>query len=314
MPKVSVIIPTYQHAHFVGQAIQSVLAQTYKDYEIIVVDDGSSDNTSEVLAEFGDQVTVIYQENRGLSAARNTGIRASKGEYVAFLDADDVWMPAKLEKQVPLFERNKRVGLICSDILFFDESGDRSSTAFETNRPQSGMIHSVIFILSFMPMPTVMVRRSCFDDVGYFDETLTSCEDHDMWLRISKKWAVDFVNEPLAKYRDSANQMHNNPARMLSNLIRVQEKAFAESPELRQLDQDTLDRCFYDLYLQLSRVYLKKGRRSEAMSVLGQYAQVRGRTFRYWQTWLASCTPGWLLNLVLATRRHIRSLWQPAAL
>lgn len=97
-PLVSIIIITYNDRKYVGEAIESALAQTYKDYEIIVVDDGSSDNTSEVLAEFGDQVTVIYQENRGLSAARNTGIRASKGEYVAFIDADNVWMPAMLEK------------------------------------------------------------------------------------------------------------------------------------------------------------------------------------------------------------------------
>lgn len=238
--------------------------------------------------------------------------RQAKGQYVAFLDADDVWMPDKLEKEVPLLERNETVGMVCSDVSFFDESGDRPGTVFETYPPQSGMVYSVIFTRSFITLPTV--RRSCFDDVGYFDETLTSCEDHDMWLRISKKWAVDFINEPLYKYGITANQMSGNRERMLYNLTRVQERAFADSPELHELDLDTLDRCFYDLYLQLASVHIRNGRRSEARSVLRRYVQARGCTFRYYRMWLVSWTPAWLLNLVFAMRRHIQSLWHPAAL
>ena len=99
MPKISVIIPTYQHADFLGDAIDSVLAQTYKDYELIIVDDGSTDGTREIVAAYGNQIKYIYQDNRGLSAARNTGILASKGEYIGLLDADDVWLPNKLEME-----------------------------------------------------------------------------------------------------------------------------------------------------------------------------------------------------------------------
>jgi hypothetical protein len=135
-----------------------------------------------------------------------------------------------------------------------------------------------------------------------------------MWLRIAKKWAVADVNEPLAKYRLSENQIHHNRERLLSDAIKVQEKAFAVSPELRQINQNTRDRCFYDLYLQLSIVYLEKGNRSESRYVLSQYAQSRGYTFRYWVIWLASWTPEWLLHLVFTARRHIRFLWQPAVL
>ena len=310
IPKVSVIIPTYQHAHFVGQAVESVLAQTYKDYEIIVVDDGSTDNTCEVLAEFGDRITVIYQENRGLSAARNTGIRASKGQYVAFLDADDIWLPEKLEKQIPLFERDESVGLVSSDMFFFDENGLRMhknglrpETGFDWVPPKSGMVYSTLFVQNYILMPTVVVRRCCFDDVGFFDEELSSYEDHDMWLRIAKNWAVDYVNEPLAMYRLSATQMHTNSERMLYNMIRVQEKAFAESPELHELDLDTLDRCFYDLYWQLASVYVRNGQGSEARSALHQYARARGCTLRYYRLLLASWAPGRLLDFVIGIRR-----------
>lgn len=307
MPKVSVIIPTYQHAHFVGQAIESVLAQTYKDYEIIVVDDGSTDNTSEVLAEFGDQVTVIYQENRGLSAARNTGIRASKGEYVAFLDADDVWMPAKLEKQVPLFERNEAIGLVYSDLAYFDENEVRPGTAFEEAPPQSGMVYSAIFIRCPIPMPTVIARRSCFDMVGLFDETLTACEDLDMWLRISEKWEADFVNEPLACYRFSAGQMHKNQERQLLNFLHVQARAFANSPVLRELDISTLDCCFYDLYLSLASFYIYQHQGAKARRVLKRYVRMRGLTRHCLKAWLASWIPRRWLSLTIRIRARIRA-------
>ena len=310
MPKVSVIIPTYQHAHFVAEAIESVLAQTYPDYEIIVVDDGSTDDTVEVLSRFGERITVIHQPNRGVSAARNTGIRASKGEHIAFLDADDVWMPDKLEKQIPLLERDEAVGLVGSDMMIFDEHGTRSGI-FERTPPQSGMVYATLFASigrSFILMPTVVVRRRCFDEVGFFDETLTISEDADMWLRISQRWAVDFVSEPLAKYRMSANQAHKNTERMLIDSIRVQEKAFAVSPELRALDLNTLDRCFYSLYLQLSRLYLQKGRRPEARSVLRRYVQVRGRTFRYWRRYFASWMPQWLREACVGIYQLLRRL------
>ena len=308
MPIVSVIIPTYQHAHFVGQAIESVLAQTYEDYEIIVVDDGSTDNTSEVLAEFGNQIKAIHhQENRGLSAARNTGIMASHGSLVAFLDADDVWMPDKLEKQVPLFERNESVGLVYSDLSYFDKNGILPGTAFEGASPQSGMVHSAIFVRDFIPMPTVVVRRSCFDVVGLFDETLMACEDHDMWLRISETWAVDFVNEPLARYRFAPTQMHKDRERMLVNRLRVQEKAFTTSPALRELDISTLDRCFYDLYLELARFYINHHQGAKARPLLRRYMQMRGPIRGCFQTWFASWIPRRLLGSAIKVRARAQA-------
>jgi glycosyltransferase involved in cell wall biosynthesis len=293
-----------------------VLAQTYKDYEIIVVDDASTDSTSEVLAGFGEQITIIrHDKNKEMSAARNTGIRASHGLYVAFLDADDIWMPDKLEKQVPLFERNKAVGLIYSDSVSFDENGILPGTGFEraTSKgatPQAGMVYSVIFVHSLIPTLTVIVRRSCFDDVGFFDETLTACEDYDMWLRVCKKWEVDFVNEPLALYRLSANSMHMDAERMLLNKLRVQENAFAKSPTLHGLSIGTLDRCYYDYYLRLSRFYIKHHRNAEAKSVLRRYAGARGHTLAYVSLWAASSLPGWLLDFMIALRSRWRKMFK----
>ena len=143
MPKVSVVIPTYQHAHFVAQAISSVLSQTYCDLEVIVVDDGSTDDTQEIVAGFGEQIRVVqHEKNSGLSAARNTGIQLSRGEYVAFLDADDIWLPEKLEKQIPLFERDESVGLVSSDMFFLDEDGLKMCKSGQ--RPETGFDQRVL--------------------------------------------------------------------------------------------------------------------------------------------------------------------------
>jgi glycosyltransferase involved in cell wall biosynthesis len=289
MPEVSVVIPTFQHARFVGQAIDSVLAQTYRDYEIIVVDDGSTDDTQAVLAGYRALITPIYQENRGLSAARNAGIRASSGKYIAFLDADDLWLPEKLERQAPLFEQDASVGLVCSDMSYFDQDGDRPGTAFGMkDRPiKRGMVYPQIFLNSFIFMPTVVVRKSCFDERGLFDETLKACEDLEMWLRITKVHAVDFADAPLAKYRFSTNQLHQNTIRVLHYRILVQERFFGNSAELRELDPRLLDRYYYDHYLQLARLYARAGRMSDARATLGRYLHQRGLTRSFVRTSLS---------------------------
>lgn len=266
MPKVSVIIPSYQYAHFVGEAIESVLAQTYKDYEIIVVDDGSTDNTSEILSNFGDQISVIYhRENRGLSAARNTGIRISKGKYLAFLDADDVWMPDKLRLQVKLLDQNSDVGLVFSDMTYFGKRCGSEKRAFQEVSPSSGKVFKDLFVKDFIPMPTVIVRKICFEKVGLFDESLTSCEDHDMWLRIAKFFKVDYVDASLGKYRLHQRNMSKKREKMLTQLIRVQEKTLKSNPYLlSEVGSTILNRCYYQLYKNLGKFYLGIGKRKQA--------------------------------------------------
>jgi hypothetical protein len=148
---------------------------------------------------------------------------------------------------------------------------------------------------------TVVVRRACFDEVGLFDESITACEDHDMWLRISRRWAVDYVDEPLATYRYSADQASADRARTLygvasrpdTGLIRVQARAYADSPELRALDRATLDRCFFNLYLELARLCVRSGRSTLARSMLLRYRRARGMTTRGLKLWAASWLPAW---------------------
>jgi glycosyltransferase involved in cell wall biosynthesis len=193
--RVSVIIPTYNRARIIKEAVDSVLAQDYKDFELIVVDDGSSDNTAEVLTGYGDDVRVIFQENKGVSAARNRGIAEACGELVAFLDSDDLWLPQKLSAQVEFF--NQRTdALICQTEEIWVRNGIRVNPRQRHKKP-SGMIFKPSLGLCLVSPSAVMIRRDLLDRTGGFDETLPACEDYDLWLRISCRFPVYLIETPL---------------------------------------------------------------------------------------------------------------------
>ena len=205
MPQISVVIPSYNYAHFISDAIRSVLAQTFRDFEIIVVDDGSTDNTQGVVAQFGKQVRYIYQANQGPCAARNTGIKASQGQFVALLDADDVWLPKKLELQLPLLEAHSQVGLVYSGMYLFDSETSAIIGEHPISRCHEGHVLRQLYLDQFVPSPTPLIRREVFDRVGLFDETMIGPDDWDMWLRIAANYDFAFVAEPLAMYRIHAS-------------------------------------------------------------------------------------------------------------
>lgn len=202
MPDVSVIIPTFNCAHFLPQTIDSVMSQTFHDLEILVVDDGSTDDTRAVVEACNTSIRYIYQKNQGPSAARNTGIRESRGKYLAFLDSDDLWLPGKLEKQTRVMENLPSTGLVYSDLYYFDsETGSSLGTYPNHHLFASGKILARLFLDNFIQMSTQLVRREVFREVGLFDESLWSCEDWDMWLRVSGRFDVGFVDEPLSMHR-----------------------------------------------------------------------------------------------------------------
>ena len=275
MPTVSVIIPTYQRANLVNQAIESVLAQTYRDYEIIVVNDGSTDDTKAVLAQFGNKITAIHQENRGLSAARNTGILASQGKYIAFLDDDDLWLPEKLAKQIPVLEAKPQIGLIYSDMFRFNENGVFPDTWGKNFPTPSLPVSWTLFKGNFIPVPTVVVRRACLDKIGWFDESLSACEDYDLWLRIIEKFPVYHLDEPLAYYRQSSDNMQKEKEPMLVNTLRVKEKAFKRNPNLQKLPLQYLDKYYFQHYLNLAKLYQQNGQEAKADEVLHRYMTMR---------------------------------------
>lgn len=225
MPKVSVIIPVYNCAEFINDAVESVLVQTYKDYEIIIVDDGSTDNLRERLELFADKIRYIHQENKGHSCARNTGIKQARGEFIAFLDADDIWLPDKLKLQIAVFRANPKIGLVHADICRFSGEDKEGCTApARKNFPDefiqrhSGNIFDTFFCREiFISCLTVIVKKECFDRVGFFDENLARLgfEDSDMWLRILWRYEALYIHKPLALYRIRPNSMSKNRKKMI---------------------------------------------------------------------------------------------------
>ena len=200
-PKVSVVIPTYNSAQFIVETLESVFAQTYKDYEVIVVDDGSTDNTKEVLKPYMSRIRYIYKENGGPASARNEGIKNARGEYIAFLDSDDLWLPEKLEKQVEYFEQYPDVVLVSTDRIRL--VGNRLIRGRKKCKRVSNDAFINLWWCNSIVNSSVMVRRFCFDKVGVFDESeeIISAEDLEMWLRIAREHKVGYIDQALTIYR-----------------------------------------------------------------------------------------------------------------
>ncbi len=194
-PLVSVIIPTYNRGWIVREAIDSVLAQDFEDFELIVIDDGSTDDTRRLLDSYGRDITVICQANSGVSAARNRGIAAAAGQLIAFLDSDDLWLPGKLSRQVAFFETHPQT-LINQTNEIWVRNGVRVNPG-RRHRKSSGMIFERSLALCLVSPSAVMVRKNLLDTVGGFDETMPACEDYDLWLRISCRYPVYLIDTPL---------------------------------------------------------------------------------------------------------------------
>lgn len=212
MPQVSVIIPTYNRAKLLHSAITSVLNQTFQDFEIVVIDDGSQDNTQEIVKNFHDERIryICHKENKGEAGTRNTGIINSHAEYIAFLDDDDEWLPEKLQQQVGLLKDSEsKVGCIYTGYLVVDiTKGKIIRRRIPIKR---GNIYHDLFVRNYIGVPsTVILRRECFQKVNLFDENITFGTDYDMWIRIAKEFHFDYIEKPLVKYYIHKNRLSAN--------------------------------------------------------------------------------------------------------
>jgi len=204
MPIVSVIIPTYNSANYIEETVQSVFAQIYTDYEVIVINDGSTDHTLDILEKYKDRLTVLTKSNGGPASARNEGIRESNGQFIAFLDADDIWKPNKLELQVAFMQQNRDIGYCYANAECFSVTKDGNRVhRRDLICSISGMVFREQFWSNFIVNSTVMVRRTCLDEIGLLDESkkLIGAEDYDLWLRLNRKFALGNIAVILAEYR-----------------------------------------------------------------------------------------------------------------
>ncbi len=207
MPTVSVIIHTYNNEKYIVETIESVLSQTYDDYEIIVVDDGSVDGTRDAFLPYMHAIRYHYKENGGIASAKNAGIGLSEAKFIAFLDHDDLWHPDKLKLQVECFNENPQVGLVYGKYTTFRDGKDLRT---KPEKGYSGWIFKELLSKSFIQTSTVMVKMECLDAVGPYDEQFSLGDEYDMFLRIAKKYQCSFIDQGLTRYRLHDTNASNN--------------------------------------------------------------------------------------------------------
>lgn len=270
MVLVSVVIPVYGVESYIQETVNSVLSQTYRDFELLIVDDGSPDQSVEICKQFDDgRIKIISQENRGLAGARNTGIRNSQGNYVAFLDGDDLWLPEKLSVHVEHLNKNQNVGISFSSSLIIDEDSKRTG---ESLNPKLNNIN-YLDLLKSNPVgngSAAVVRRRTLDDIAfdikrgdrletdYFDETFRRAEDLELWLRILLKtsWQMEGIKPPTTLYRVNSQGLSANFEQQFSSLQKVLDKASSYAPDII-LKQGQLATAYQYLYLARSAARLK---------------------------------------------------------
>jgi glycosyltransferase involved in cell wall biosynthesis len=214
-PLVSVVIPAYNCAPFIGETLDSVYRQTYGNWEVIVIDDGSTDETRAALAPHIGRIRYLHQQNRGTAAARNAGVRQARGELIAFLDHDDVWLPEKLELQVHVMQTSLECGLVFTDGKIFTADGIRQKSVISSRLDEwidahrtedmrvvkGDIVRNLLFCNEIASASSVMVRRECFDRAGGFDEAIAITDDYDLWLRIARAYPVALIQRCLYMWR-----------------------------------------------------------------------------------------------------------------
>jgi glycosyltransferase involved in cell wall biosynthesis len=261
-PLVSVIIPTYNRGWILKETIDSVLAQDFTNFELIVVDDGSTDNTQGILNSYKKDIVILRQDNKGVSSARNKGIASASGQFIAFLDSDDLWLSQKLSVQVDFFNTNPEA-LICQTEEKWIRNGIRVNPK-KRHKKFSGDIFEPSLYLCLVSPSAVMIKRSLFEKTGMFDETLPACEDYDMWLRISCRYPVYLIDTPLIIKRGG----HADQLSRSSGLDRYRIQSLKKIIESNLLtDKQTMaavkvlkEKC--DIY---ANGCLKRGRKEKAL-------------------------------------------------
>jgi glycosyltransferase involved in cell wall biosynthesis len=263
-PVLSVVIPAYNVEAFIRPAIDSVLSQSFRDLEVIVVDDGSTDSTRERIAVISDpRVRTISKQNGGLPAARNTGIRASRGRYIALLDGDDVWFPGYAMCHVGALDRNPTVGISYSFLAYIDERGQRTGQLLISRLKQPSLRQLVI---RNVINSQVVVRRECFSQAGLFDESLRACEDHEMWVRVLHRthYCARLTPEVLVGYRVRSASLTMNFQHQLKNAHLVADRFVREVGISRRLKL----RSLAEDYRIASRKALSDGQQQEAVRLM----------------------------------------------
>ena len=309
MPKITAIIPAYNVAPYIGETLASVFAQTFTDYEVIVINDGSPDTEEleRALEPYFDRISYLKQENLGAGAARNVGVRAAKGEFIAFLDADDLWLPNYLEEQVR-FIREHDCDLVCADALMFGETPNAGRTYMEWlmgTAPPAGTVTFLDLLSAERSLITsgVVARRELILEVGLFDEALRNAQDFDLWFRLARHGArLMYHKKVLLRYRCHANSLTGDAVNSLArelNVLNKIEEAYNFTPAERAEISPVIRSRRAFLEFELGKVLIAKGDVAAARSAFGK-AYAGGRTWkRQAALWLSRLAPTAMQNLCL---------------
>jgi glycosyltransferase involved in cell wall biosynthesis len=259
-PAVSVVVATYNFGRYLAGALESALAQTMSDLEIIVIDDGSTDETKQVMIPYLADSRIRYHrtDHCGQPAAKNTGIRLSRAPLVAFLDADDLWLPSKLEKQLAFFAADPSLGVVYSRRTLIDEQG-RSLQYSQPDLPR-GHVLAEMFRQNFICFSSAVVRREVFDKVGLFDESLALAIDYDLWLRIAKYYSFDYVDEPLVEYRTGHASLSRRKEERLKTAAEIMNRFLDESGGRELLDPALIRRAQAETYYEIALAIRSRSR------------------------------------------------------
>jgi len=289
-PLVSVVIPVYNGERFVAQAIESVLAQTWPNIEVIAVNDGSTDGSAEVLARYEGRVAVVEQDNCGVAAARNAGIRRARGEFIAFLDQDDWWRTEKLSRQVPVMLNNTRVGLVHTAVDHYDDASGQWTEPLIPLKLQSQLVGNCFRQLlkgNVIYNSSALVRTAAIIEAGLCDTGIrgNTVQDYDLWLRIARRWELAYIPEPLAVFRVHSGQGTWKRPLLLSEEARLLEGVLVAE----NLTEDSEMRArMASLYDQLGTAYLDAGRWRLARSSFARSCQWRATTRARLLYWICS--------------------------
>jgi glycosyltransferase involved in cell wall biosynthesis len=300
LPLVSVIIPTYNTATYISAAVDSVLTQTYSPLEVIVVDDGSTDNTADVLGRYADKIRYLYQPNSGPAAARNRGFSEAHGEFIAFLDADDWWTSDKLEQQIPILLANPNIGLVHADVVYIDGNTGRW---FERDRPRPNFIGKCYTRLLYgnaISTSTVVLRRECLENLGPFDNHIPAgVEDYELWMRIARRYEFGYIPRSLATYRQhSTNISHNSFVMTTAELALISRQLKADPSLWQSAGRKQVKRRLFNLHFRLGYLYLDKGSFAEAHYFLSKALRFQPGNAYVWALWLSTFLPArWVSSL-----------------
>lgn len=276
-PIVSVVTPTFNRAEYLHHAIESVLAQTVEQFELLVVDDGSTDSTPELMDRYAGDPRIRYfrQPNQGQSVARNRGIREAKGDFVCFLDSDNAWLPEKLAKSLDVFRNKPECHIVYGDYIEIDQWG--KELGVNRMRRYSGVITPELLKDNFISMNTTMTRRRCFDDMGGFDEADRLAEDYGLWLRLSTRYRFSYLPEVLGYYRVMEHQISSDKRSRLDANEKILLSFLSAYPDAVTSEQR---------HRGLSHFYLRRARfLASEQSYLDAYRDI-GRSIRQDALWL----------------------------